>query len=299
MKQNSAVTIAALRQFASMTNKSIGIILFIFLAYALPTRAQVLPPEGGMLSRDIQVEQYQNGVVVATWPWIDYGVYYTSLLQMSYDPVLPPVRWGVIPGLPDRLVITERAGDGRLLRRFQVSENNYVYEYQTYIYTFQRDKNGFLNVLKDIFQTLPIISDKNSAPRSPGDPVLPFTIVFQDMDQNEPDIRHISDHADFLSQFIKLLKQNLASSRPLSAQEELNMNNTFKGPGTMQILIRPDFPDLPDEIVIKDGQIRVRNTQTTTRGYVDRLGWRKHVLFQNKLYQEWKSKGLTDFPRVK
>ncbi len=156
------MTIPSPRQFASMTNigslSRLGVVYFlwaIFLFMSGEAHAQVFTPKEGMLSRDIIVEQYQKGGVVATWPWVNYGLYYESLLQMAYDPVLPPSRWSVIPGLLDRLVITERAQNGQLLRRFQVTDQDYVYTYQSYAYKYKRDLGKFSNMLQDVFKSLP------------------------------------------------------------------------------------------------------------------------------------------------
>lgn len=295
------MTIPSPRQFASMTNigslSRLGVVYFlwaIFLFMSGGAHAQVFTPKEGMLSRDIMVEQYQKGEVVATWPWVNYGLYYESLLQMAYDPVLPPSRWSVIPGLLDRLVITERAQNGQLLRRFQVTDQDYVYTYQSYAYKYKRDLGKFSNMLRDIFKLLP---EDYSTRENSADGPPPFTIMIQDTKSTVT--RRVLDGTPFLKSFQEMVRVHLKESRPLDPLEEINMNNNFKGPDTIQLLIRGDQIDLPDEITIKGGQIRIRESMVVTRGYVDRLGWRAQALDQRKQYEDWKSRGLMTPPRLR
>lgn len=284
------VSLLELNRIPTIGNRVYIFILCLLFIWNGPVQAQLFPADDGMLSRDIQVEKYVNGIVTESWPWVDYGLYYSAILQMAYDPVLPPTRWEEIKAEPSRLVVTERSSAGKLLRRFDVSDASYVYTYQTYTDSYLRDIGRLADQIREGVNTIPqtsVTSDKSQ--------LDPITVIIEDQDQKN--IRSIAADSPVLSSLVSMIKAGLVGARPFSAVEELNLSQKFQGPGTIQILIRPDQVDLPDEIVLENGQIRVRRSSAMARGYIDKHNWRADAMIQKKLYELWKSRGISTPPK--
>ncbi len=322
MNRNIAVTIAPPHQFASMTNnlartgslvppdslphkergslrhildfiRTYGFLCIIFFMSIAPARAQLFPVDDGMFSRDIQVDKYVNNEIIDSWPWVDYGLYYSAILQMAYDPVLPPARWAAMKMAPDRLVVTERSRAGKLLRRFEVTDTSYVYTYQTYTDTYFRDLGALADQIKASMDILP--KDKRGGDLSSDFRPAPITIMVKNTDQS--DMRSVRGGDPALPSLTAMIKSGLSSARPLAALEELNSALKFSGPDVIHILIGADVEGLPDEIALENGQIRVRQSSSVMRGYLDRHNWRGVAIDQRRLYEAWRSQGIMTPPK--
>jgi hypothetical protein len=258
-----------------------------------PARAQLFPVDDGMLSRDIQVDKYVNNEIIDSWPWVDYGLYYSAILQMAYDPVLPPARWAAMKTAPDRLVVTERSRAGKLLRRFEVTDTSYVYTYQTYTDTYFRDSGALADQIRASMDVLP--KDKRDADLGTDARPAPITIIVKDTGQS--DMRSVRGGDPALPSLTAMIKSGLLSARPLAALEELNSALKFSGPDAIHILIGPDVEGLPDEIALENGQIRVRQSSSVMRGYLDRHNWRGVAMDQRRLYEVWRAQGIMPPPK--